>query len=292
MRVRTRRPVIVLHPLEIPALEEIEAPFERQRAVGWAQLDGMLRVATPATVLVVDPYAGDRPGELFPRVREVLRRFPSLTVVAALELRPENVADVAMLLEWGVSEIIDVVSEATPRALNARLRQAHARPLKRRLEAAVSGVSNDARNLLMAAAEVAVEGGGAPELAALLRVSTRSLNDRCARADLPPPRQVQAWMRILLACSLLDDAGRTMYSAAYACGYSTERSLRRAIFTFLGTGTTALRRGGGFTTAARAFNDLMRELRREGRERRNAVRDERVTMNAAGIRGLTGLGWR
>src|SRR5687767_12907086 len=114
MRVRNLRQIIVLQPLEIPALEEIGAPYERPLSVGWAELDGLLRVASPATVLVADPYAGERPGELFPRVHEVLRRFPSLTVAAALELRPENVADVAMLLDWGVSEIIDVVSEATP----------------------------------------------------------------------------------------------------------------------------------------------------------------------------------
>ncbi|HEU0054729.1 MAG TPA: helix-turn-helix domain-containing protein [Longimicrobium sp.] len=275
MRVRNLRQIIVLQPLAIPGLEELGAPYERPLEVEWAELDGLLREAAPATVLVANPYAGDRPGEMFPRVHEVLKRFPSLTVAAALELRPENVADVAMLVDWGVSEVIDLVSECTPRALQARLRQAHARPLKRRLEAALSGhVSGEARNILMAAAEVAVEGGGAPELAALLRLSPRSLTDRCARADLPPPRQVQAWMRILLACALLDDPGRTVYSAAFACGYSTDRSLRRAIATFLAADTTALRREGAFGRAVAAFNDVLRELRERGRERRRAAREE------------------
>jgi hypothetical protein len=83
---------------------------------------------------------------------------------------------------------------------------------------------------------------------------------------------VQAWMRILLACMLLDDPGRTVYSAAFACGYSTDRSLRRAIAALLRTDSTTLRRGGAFAEAARAFNDLLLDFREAGRERRKAAR--------------------
>jgi AraC-like DNA-binding protein len=208
-------------------------------------------------------------------VRDLLRRFPSVAVVALLEMRPENTADVAMLLEWGVSEVIALGAEGTRQGVRGRLRQAHARPFKRRLEKALSSyVAGEARMILMAAAEVAVEGGGANELATVLGVSPRTLTQRCLRADLPAPRQVQAWMRILLACVLLDDPGRTVYSVAYACGYSTDRSLRRAITSLLGMDTTTLRRQGAFTVASRAFNDMLREARESGRERRRAGEGE------------------
>ena len=276
MKNRNARTVLALQPLGLDALQSLAQPYEPATATKWNELDTMLRVASPATVLVLDPYAGERPGELFPRLRDLLRRFPSLTVVAALELKRENVSDVAMLLDWGISEVLDASTERTPRAVAARLRQAHARPLKRRLEGALSKyVSAEARTLLMAAAEVAVEGGGAPELAERLGWSPRTLTERCARADLPPPRQVQAWMRILLACALLDDPGRTVYSAAFACGYSTDRSLRRAVATFLDADTTALRREGAFEAAARAFNATLREIREAERERRTAARRAR-----------------
>jgi hypothetical protein len=84
-------------------------------------------------------------------------------------------------------------------------------------------------------------------------------------------------MRILLACMLLDDPGRTVYAAAWACGYSTDRSLRRAVSAFVGTDATTLRRGGAFAQAARAFNDVLRAIREASRERR---RSERVTGRA------------
>ncbi|HEU4882604.1 MAG TPA: hypothetical protein VFT45_10175 [Longimicrobium sp.] len=83
---------------------------------------------------------------------------------------------------------------------------------------------------------------------------------------------MQAWLRVLLACVLLDDPGRTVYGAAYASGYQTERSLRRAITTFLGVDSTTLRKAGAFATAATAFNAALRDAREAARERRRAER--------------------
>jgi methylphosphotriester-DNA--protein-cysteine methyltransferase len=273
MKRRNSRRIILVNGLELPGLDELEPPYVVEPPVGWDELDGVVRSAPPSAVVLLDPYAGRRPGEAFPRVHDLLRRYPSLAVVAAFELSAENLADVSTLMEWGVSDVIDTGPESTPRGIHARLRQAHARPLKRRLEKSLSQyVGADARNLLMGAAEVAVEGGGAPDLARAMSVAPRTLTEKCARADLPPPRQVQAWMRILLACMLLDDPGRTVYAAAWACGYSTDRSLRRAVAAFVGSDATTLRRGGAFAQAARTFNDVLREVREANRERRKAQR--------------------
>lgn len=264
---RGLRPVLVMEPLWLPGLDALPPPYDVLPPIPWLEVEALLRDAAPATVVVLDPYEG----EGFPRLRELMRRFPSLTVVVALVLRPESLGDVATLLEWGVSEVIDREVETLPRALAARLRQAHARPFKRRLEGALMGpVSAEERTILLAAAEVAVEGGGAPELARRVRMSPRTLTGRCARAGLPPPRQVQAWMRVLLACALLEDPGRTVQSAAYACGYATDRSLRRAVSALLGSGAAALRREGAFARAARAFNEALRTGREDARERRRA----------------------
>ena len=274
MKSRNIRRVIVLDGLVLRGLSVVESPFAVEPPVPWAEADEVVRNAPPSAVVLLDPYAGASPGDVFPRLHELLRRFPSITVVAALELRPDTVGDVSTLLDWGVAEVVDTGPESTPRAIHARLRQAHARPLKRRLERVLSPyVGTEARELLLGAAEVAVEGGGAPELARALKVAPRTLTEKCVRADVPPPRQVQAWMRVLLACMLLDDPGRTVYATAYACGYSTDRSLRRAVGSFLGADATTLRRGGAFARAARAFNGVLREVREEGRERRRTERE-------------------
>lgn len=273
MKRRNTRRVIALEGLGLPGLNHLAAPYVVEPPVSWGEVDEVVKTAPPSSVVVLDPYAGQRAGEAFPLLHDLLRRFPSLTVVAAFPLESDTVGDVATLLEWGVAEVVDTGPEATARALHARLRQAHARPLKRRLERALgSNVGGDTRNLLLGAAEVAVEGGSAPELAAVLDVAPRTLTERCLRADLPPPRQVQAWMRILLACMLLDDPGRTVYAAAEACGYSTDRSLRRAVGEFVGSGASELRRGGAFDQAAKVLNEVLFKLREEGRERRKAAR--------------------
>jgi methylphosphotriester-DNA--protein-cysteine methyltransferase len=255
------RPVLVMEPALHPLFHDIPAPYVAVTDTGWSDLHGDLVRSPPAIVVVVDPHTSG-----FPRVHELLRRFPSVPVVAAAELHP---ADAAILLEWGVSEILSPRLERTAAAAARRLDQVHARPLKRELQRALSRyVADEAWTILHAAAEVAVEGGLAPELAERLGVSLRTLSGRFARAGLPAPRQLQAWMRVLLAALLLDDPGRTLYGAAYAAGYRTERSLRRAITAMLGMDGTTLRRAGAFRTAAAAFDRVAWEAREAERERR------------------------
>lgn len=264
-----QRPVLAMDAALMPLLERLPPPYDPVHAVPWDEVHDELRRAPPGTLVVADPYAGPRAGDAFPRIRELLRRFPSVPVVAVMELCGPDAADAAILLEWGVSQVISPRVEGTPAAVASCLAEAHAAPLKRRVEAALSRyVGREARRILRAAAEVAVEGGQAPALAERLGVRPPALTRRCARAGLPPPRHLQAWMRILLAALLLDDPGRTVYAAAYASGYRTERSLRRAITTLLGVDSTTLRREGAFATAAPAFDRVLHAHREAERERR------------------------
>lgn len=277
LRSKSRR-LIVLEGTDLDAVDALGPAYAPDPPVGWEVVDEVVRTTRPSTVVLLDPYGGRRAPEAFPRLRDLLRRFPSLTVVAAMPLSPRNLADVGTLYGWGVSEVIDTGPETSPRAVEARLRQAHGRPLKRRLERALPPfLPAEPRNVLLGAAEVAVDGGNAQELARALRCATRTLTERCTRLDLPAPRQVQAWMRILLACMLLDDPGRTVYAAAYACGYSTDRSLRRAMASFLGAGAASLPRGGAFEQAMQHFNAELWRLREDARDRRKTERSSRTT---------------
>lgn len=289
-----------MEPALVPLFRGVEGPYTLIGHVGWGELHAALRGAPPSAVVVVDPYAGTRAGG-FPALRDLLRRFPSVPVVVPMPMRPELAPEVVMLASWGVAEIISLGVESTPRALGRRLEQAHARLLKRALEPVLPPfLPSDARQILMAAAEVAADRGQAPELGRRMRVGGRTLSDRCTRAELPPPRHVQSWMRVLLACMLLDDPGRTVYGVAYASGYRTERSLRRAITALLGMDSTTLRRASAFKTAARAFRAMLREhgdaaraaAREAERERQRAdagaeghAQDARAPSPARGRRG-------
>jgi AraC-like DNA-binding protein len=250
------RPLLVLHP-EAAFREQVRRSggkrFDYLEVDSWDDLRELVRSSPPAALIVVDPY---EPGgeELSGPLRALLLEFPSATVVAALALRPERYRDLRTLGAWGVAEIIVRGEDDTTEGISRRLRAIQGRPLQSLLERSLPpNTSGQARALLMAAAEVVSTGGQAKELARMLYLSPRTLLRWCERAELPPPRRILVWMRVLMAAELLDDPGRTVSSVAHACGYSSDNSLRRALQDFLDTTPTTLRRDGAFATASRAF---------------------------------------
>ena len=237
----------------------------------WDALRAAVCEAPPATLLIVDPYdTSSRDGpQLAPELRALLWEFPSATVVAAMEIYPGRSHDLRTLGEWGVTDIISLDEEDTQEAITRRLRGAQGRPLQNLLQRCLpSTVSGRARTLLMTAAEVVSMGGRGRDLARTLHLSERTVLRWSERAGLPPPRRLMAWMRILLAASLLDDPGRTVLSVAYACGYSSDSSLRRAMQDFLGTIPTTLRKEGAFSRASRIFLNELEEVRQQARAAR------------------------
>jgi AraC-like DNA-binding protein len=149
-----------------------------------------------------------------------------------------------------------------PGALVQRFRQSQGRPLKALLEQVLPpDTPGRARAIVDAAAEVVAVGGHGRDLAKALQLSRRTLLRWCERAELPPPRKLLAWMRILLACELLDDPGRTVLSVAHACGYSSDSGLRRVTQKFVGSSPTELRRRGAFARASKVFLEALSKYR-------------------------------
>lgn len=262
------RPLMILHPDPVfrGQVRRIAGRgFEYREVPGWEELRERVRVAPPAALILVDPYV-DGGGSLAGALRALLLEFPSATVVAALDLRPDRYRDLRTLGAWGVAEVIALGEEDTTDSIARRLRGVQGRPLQNLLERSLPPqTSGHARAILMAAAEVVSTGGQALELARSLHLSPRTLLRWCTRAELPPPRRVLAWMRILLAAELLDDPGRTVSSVAHACGYSSDNALRRALQDFLVTTPTVLRRDGAFALASRRFIEELAAARAGGR---------------------------
>jgi AraC-like DNA-binding protein len=258
------RPLLVLHA-DASFREQVRRAggkrFDYVQVDGWDEMRELVRTSPPAALIVVDPYErGD--GELSGTLRAMLLEFPSATVIAALTLRPDRYRDLRTLGAWGVADVIVRGEDDTIEAMARRLRAIQGRPLQSLLERSLpANTSGQARALLMAAAEVVSTGGQAKELARMLYLSPRTLLRWCERAELPPPRRILVWMRVLMAAELLDDPGRTVSSVAHACGYSSDNSLRRALQDFLDTTPTTLRREGAFSTASRAFLKDLTEAR-------------------------------
>lgn len=244
-----------------------------ERVRRWGELLPRLPRIAPSTVLLLEPY-GDG-GNLSPEFWEVLERFPSLAVIAAVPLPQTSGVELRRMQLAGVSEILNLRFAHSP-ALVARVAgNAFARPLKRRVDAGLSRfLMGDARVLIRGAAEVATCAGSAEGLAKLFGVSPPTVTKWCDSLRLPPPRRLQLWLRLLLAAQLMEDVGRSIPQAARAAGYATDRSFRRALQGVVGENPRELRAHGAFTKVMEAFNADLREFR--GQRRRPPSSASRV----------------
>lgn len=241
--------------------------FEFVTVSGWESLARHLE-ETPTAVAVVDPYAGTRGGrDLSPKLKELVSRFPSVTVLAALDIQPGRFHDLRTLGEWGVCEIVALDGEETTESIARKIRSAQGRLMRSFLSHSLpSFVTTRGRAVLLAAAEVAMEGGQASDLAGALHLTERALLRWCERSHLPAPRRLLAWVRVLLAAEMLDYPDATVLGVAHSSGYATDSSLRRALQEFTGATPTELRRTGAFAAAGDAFLAELLRLRREAKE--------------------------
>lgn len=274
------RPLFVLHPdpALYSALSRIPGqPYTVTAVSTWAALGEALRRAPLTSLSVVDPRAPGAGVGLSDDLPRLLRAFPSATVLGALPVTPDDSDRVLTLATWGVADVIDLVRERTPEAVGRRLHVVQGWAVQRLLRRALPPMlPGRTRTLLGVAAEVVSWGGQGSEFAAALGVTTRTVARWCQRADLPPMRRILAWMRILQVAELLDDPGRSLESAARACGYAGASSLKQALSGFLGKSPRALRETGAFETAAQAFREELRAVRERARIR---GKPEKVWLN-------------
>lgn len=264
---RSVRPLFFFHTDPVLRERVLRVASERLECItvpSWDSLMRFLAEAPPTALAVVDPYAETPPGrpELSDKLRTLLERFPSTTVLAALEIRPGRFHDLRKLGEWGVAEIIALDRNESAESIARKIRSAQGRLMRSFLSHSLpTFVSGRGRAVLAAAAEMAARVGQGSDLAASLHLSDRALLRWCERSHLPPPRRLLAWVRVLLAAELLDYPEQTVLSVAHSCGYATDSSLRRAVQEFTGFTPTQLRRMGSFTTASRAFMDELLRIR-------------------------------
>jgi AraC-like DNA-binding protein len=253
------QPVVLLQSPDLAFVTRLRGCFRVQEVGSWEGLNRILPSVHPTSVVVVDPY--DRAAAPSNAFWEILERLPSVAVIPAFELQPDRFDHMRAMVTAGVSEFLNLDREDAASLAGARIRSAFARPFKRRIEAALSRHAGvEARTILIAAAEVCVRGNGPKELADEFSIRRKTLSAWCAAHGLPQPRRLFAWIRILLAAHLLEDAGRTRVSVAAACGYRTDRSLRRVIHRFVGPQPP---RQPLFDAAVAAFNVELRQCRED-----------------------------
>ena len=256
----------------------------------WAELHAALHSAPPLAMIIVDPYGGQYGADsLSPSLQATLREFPSATVIAACELRTGCLEHVRTLGEWGVTRIISIREEDTSLAIARVLESSRGRPLRGLMQRSlIAAMGGRARAIVMSAADVVSTGGVGRDLARALHITPRTLQRWCRRSGLLAPRQLLAWMRLLLAAELLDDPGRSVLGVALACGYSSDAALRNAFRAYLQLSPVALRQRGAFQTVSRAF---LQALAADSSQSRPVPRPPAADKRAAVIPGLARSGF-
>jgi AraC-like DNA-binding protein len=259
------RPVFFLHDdgeLRSRLAGVLTAADSLVRVADWDALRSSLRRAPGTAISVVDPLAGGDD-----ELRVLLEEFPSATVLAVVRPGPGHGDLLRKLFAWGVADVIVLGREDTPPALARRVDGVRARTVHRLLERALPRhIPSRSRALLAVAADTAAAGGLAPEMAAALGVKERTVLRWCERAELPPPRRLLAWLRLLMSAELLDDPGRSVSAIAEASGYASGVSLKAAFRQFVGATPREARERGAFETVASAFAQELFRLREAARD--------------------------
>lgn len=249
--------MLVLHP-DVRMRARIRSAARSWRVhelATWEEVPALLQKGPLLTLAVVDPYTTDGKA-LEPALAGLCRAYPSLPVIAALELEPRRIQDALTLGQWGVTEILDLHGgEAT--ALRTRLEQAASRPMQRVLAGVGLKGSTRAQAILHTAVEVAMKGGGVRDLARSLITSQRTLRRVIDAAGLPPARELLVWIRVLWAAALLADPSRRVLEVGFLVGYSGDDALRRALRETVGLSPTELRERGAWDTVLKAFHERL-----------------------------------
>ena len=248
--------------------------YHAREVEGWTEAADLGRREPPSTMVLAEPFAAG--GQPDSGLQDFLLRMPSLPVVAAVDLGRAPVPATRQILAWGVSGVVDLGFDRAPDSLPCRLGAAHARPFKRRLQAGLSAhVPARARILIHGAAAVTVDGGLGEDFADMFGVKLKTMTGWCVRLCLPAPRQLLAWMRVLLALMLLEETDRTWRAVATGCGYSNDTNLRRTLTARLGPAPAGqARRRWTFTEAITAFNAELRDCRERSRPQNEGDKEE------------------
>ncbi len=102
------------------------------------------------------------------------------------------------------------------------------------------------------------------DVANALGVHRKTLVDRLKAAQLPSPRAIIGWCRLLVAARVLDDPGRTVEQVALMLDFPSGTALRNMCKRYTGLRTGEVRQNGGVRCLMHAFK---RELAAVGAAR-------------------------
>ena len=196
-------------------------------------------------------------------IRGIRARFPRLSVLGHVVMKPGVSSQVLSFARAGVHELIVAGIDDSASVLRIALQRAAQRCLTEEVFAEVNAsLPREAANLVRYCLEHASESPSIDEISRALGVHRRTLVNRMQNAMLPPPSELGAWARILLAARYLEMPGRSVEWVALTVGYPSANALRNALKKYTGLVPSELREDDGFARATLAFRAALLESSR------------------------------
>jgi len=85
----------------------------------------------------------------------------------------------------------------------------------------------------------------------------KTIRSHLRRAGLPPLGKLIVWSRLLQACQLLQDAGRSVENVALVLGFASANGFRNQLLRYTGLRPSDVRRPGGMATVLRRFEQAL-----------------------------------
>ncbi|HXT18009.1 MAG TPA: helix-turn-helix domain-containing protein [Gemmatimonadaceae bacterium] len=200
---------------------------------------------------VIDLFAHGQAN--FEHIRQLKQRLPRLTLIAYVSYSPERAHDLFDAGRQGMSGLVIVDQDDSPRALLALVEQAESRSLSSVVAQSLSGVDSTVRDAALLSVTRAHERLAPEELARLLALPRRTVSQRLASAGFPPPQRLLTWGRLIVAAHLLEDRHRSADRIAAALDFPSGSAFRNTCQRYLHAAPHEIRARGGAAYVIRAM---------------------------------------
>lgn len=209
-------------------------------AGGWSHAHA-LALSSVAELVVFDPYAGGS-FDAEP-MRCFAARFPSCVLVGYGAFPRGCARDVLELSRAGVHAVATRDLDDAPHALADVLERALESAIIVRAEALLEQqVPHPVRALLPHVLFRTGDELTPPGVARLCHCHPKTLRAHLRAAGLPSLGKLIVWTRLIRACHLLQDGGRSVESVALVLGFASANSFRNQLLRYVGVCPTELRR--------------------------------------------------
>ena len=226
-------------------------------ATDWNQLLAHC-AGEPVSVAVIDLFASaSNTNDAFDWLRQLKRRYPSVTVVLYASIPPARPRDLFEAGRFGIDGLIVADQDDDPRRMLPSIEQAEARGVLELLRPTVAEVRPTVRDALLVAVTRAHQRLSPETLARILGIRRKVLSDRLAQSGFPTAQRLIAWGRLVVAAKMLEDPDRTADSVALALDFPSGSAFRNTCQRYLHAAPQQIRARGG---ASYVIGALLRQV--------------------------------